>query len=106
MAKVHIYESSDGEYRVHPPLVELNGAATEQLVVKNNTNDDLVFFIGPKAVHATEAVGKAIEAGKKITLNAVSQGAGNSNAYTYQVIAPKSAKKAKGNSDPVIIVEN
>jgi hypothetical protein len=103
--KVHVTES-DGEYRVHPPLVELDGAAGDQMVIKNNTDDDLVIYVGAKVFHATDPVAKPIEAGKKVTLTAVTQGAGNSNAYSYQVIAPKSGKKAKGNSDPVIIVEN
>lgn len=103
--KVHIYES-DGEYRAHPPLVELDGGTSEQLVIKNNTGDDLVFYIGAKALHATDPVAKPIESGKKITVTAVSQGAGNSNAYPYHVLVPKSGKKVKGNSDPVLIVEN
>jgi hypothetical protein len=103
--KVHIYES-EGEYRVHPPLVELDGATGDDLIVKNNTNDDLVFYVGAKVFNATNPVAKPVEAGKKITLTAVTQGAGNSNAYTYQIIVPRSGKKAKGNSDPVIIIEN
>jgi len=103
--KVHIYES-DGEYRVHPPLVELDGSVPDTLVVKNNTTDDLVFYVGPKVFHATDPVARPLEAGKKVTLTAQSQGANNSNAFTYQVMVPKSGKKAKGNSDPVIIIEN
>ena len=103
--KVHIYES-DAEFKAHPPLVELDGSSGEQLVIKNNTGEDMVFYIGAKAFHASDPVAKPIEAGKKITLTALSQGANNSNAFAYQVIVPKSGKKVKGNSDPVLIIEN
>ena len=103
--KVHIYESGDA-YKAHPPFVELDGATNEQIVIKNNTADDMVFYVGAKAFHATDPVARPLEAGKKITLTAQSQGAGNSNAFPYHVIVPKSGKKVKGNSDPVLIIEN
>ena len=103
--KVHVFES-DGEYRVHPPLIELDGSTPDNLIVRNNTNDDLVVYFPAKSVHLTDAVAMPLDKGKKITVTAVTQTAGNSNAYSYQVIAPKSGKKAKGNSDPVLIVEN
>ncbi len=106
MAKrVHVYDA-DGEYRVHPPLQELDGGAGDVLMVKNNTQEDLVMFVGPKAFNADSVV-LLVPAGKQKQLTAISQGgAGTSNLYAYQVIAPKSGKKAKGNSDPVLIIEN
>ena len=102
--KVHIYESGD-EFKAHPPLVELDGATNEQLVVKNNTSVDLVFYVGAKAFDPNP-VARPIEAGKKISLLAQSQGGGNSNAFPYQVLVPKTGQKVKGNSDPVLIIEN
>jgi hypothetical protein len=104
LKKVHIIEN-EGEYRVHPPLVELNATNGDELQVKNNTSDDLVFYVGPKVFHATNPVAKAIQAGDKVKFTAVAQ-TGDGNAYTYQILAPKTGKKAKGNSDPVIIIEN
>jgi len=105
--KVHVYES-DGEYRVHPPLIELDGTGgtTDNLIVRNNTTEDLVVYFPAKSANLTDAVAMPLDKGKKITVAAVSQGLNNSNAYSYQVIAPKSGKKAKGNSDPILIIEN
>jgi hypothetical protein len=107
--KVHIFEA-DGEYRVQPPLLELDGSGGgDTITMKNNTGEDLVVYFPPKACVAATAgdpVAIPLDKGKKITATAASQGAGNSNLYAYQVIAPKSGKKAKGNSDPVLIIEN
>jgi hypothetical protein len=104
--KVHVFDA-DGEYRVHPPLIELDGGVPDTLIVRNNTSEDLVLYVGAKAFNANDPVAVPIPQGKKVNLIAVSQGGGGaSNAYAYQVIAPKSGKKAKGNSDPVLIIEN
>ena len=103
--RVHVFES-DGEYRVHPPLIELDGTVPDSLVVRNNTGEDLVVYFPAKSVNLTDPVALPLEKNKKITVTAASQTAGNSNAYSYQVIAPKTAKKAKGKSDPVLIIEN
>jgi hypothetical protein len=102
--KVHVYENDD-EYRVHPPVIELDGGVPDDLIVRNNTGDDLVVYFPAKSVNAAP-LAVSLEKNKKITVTALSQTAGNSNAFPYQVIAPKSGKKAKGNSDPVLIIEN
>jgi hypothetical protein len=103
--RVHVFDS-DGELRVHPPLIELDGGTPDSLIVRNNTGEDLVVYFPAKSFNAADPVAMPLDKGKKITVIAVSQTAGNSNAYSYQVIAPKSGKKAKGNSDPVLIIEN
>ncbi len=104
--RVQIYDI-DGEYRAHPPLHELDGGGTpDKFVVRNNTQEDIVVFVGPKAFHATDAVSMVVPSGKARDMTAVSQGAGSVNVYPYHVLALKSGKKAKGNSDPVLIIEN
>lgn len=116
---VHVFEN-DGEYRVHPPTLNLDVLAADSLTIKNNTGEDIVvcfpaktcITVPPVTVPPTPPSGGndpfalLVEKNKKITVNAFTQGAGNSNALPYQVIAPKSFKKAKGNSDPVLIIEN
>ena len=104
--KVNVFEN-DGEYRVHPPLIECDFSTGDRLIVRNNTSEDLVLYFPKDTFSAADPTARPLDKGKKIDLGVVvTQGAGNSNAYPYQVIAPKSGKKAKGNSDPVLIIEN
>jgi hypothetical protein len=105
--KVHIYESDD-EYRVHPPVLELgsNPSGLDEIIFKNHTKDDLVVVIPKNAVGAGDPTSFILDkSGGKKQIPTFAQG-GNANAFPYQVIAPKSGKKAKGNSDPVLIIEN
>lgn len=105
--KVYVYEN-DGELRVHPATVEADGSGTpDKLIFHNFTTEDLVFCFGPKALHANDPIAVSVEKGKKSQATSVnSQGGGNGGVFVYQVIAPKTGKKAKGNSDPLLIVEN
>jgi hypothetical protein len=105
---VTVYEASADEYKVYPPIQTLNFAdanGPEILVVKNKTNDDLVVYAdaGPFDV---QPVAVPLAKGGKVNLKCATQGAGDSNLFTYHVLVPKSGRKAKGNSDPVVIVEN
>lgn len=102
--KVHVYESSDNEYQVEPKLVELNVTNGDTMKVKNHSNDDL-FFYAVAGPFGTGPEGKPLKAKATITLTPVAQ-AQSGTMYAYQVINPKNGKKAKANSDPVMIVEN
>jgi hypothetical protein len=106
---VTIYEASAGEYKAYPPLVKLNfadGGGPEVMVLKNKTNDDLVVFVEAGAFDPVKAVAKPLVSKDKVSFTSVTQGAGESNLYTYHVLVAKTGQKAKGNSDPVVIVEN
>ncbi len=103
--RVNIFQI-DGEYRVHPPVIELDGGAGDRLSVRNTTGDDIVVFVAPKAFHATDSVSLVVPSGKEKNMASVSQGAGVVNVFSYQVLTLKEGKKAKGNSDPVLIIEN
>ena len=106
--KVTVYEASADEYKVYPPITTLNFAdasGPEILVVKNDTNDDLVVYAGAGPFDV-QAVSVPLPKGGKVNLKCVTQGAGESNLFTYHVLVPKTGRKAKGNSDPVVIVEN
>jgi hypothetical protein len=107
--KMIVYKTSDGEFRVQPPVVDLdfldpNGA--EVFVLRNHTDEDLVVYIGPNAFGASAVAEPLLQKGK-LTKTATSQGIlGTVNSYTLQIFGTVSGKKAKGNSDPVIIIEN
>ena len=103
--KVHVYESSDNEYRVEPPLIEVK-AVTDTMKVRNHSNDDMVFYVIGGAFLASNPVIVALPPKKLTTIGTPVTQATTGTLYTYQIINPKNGKKAKGNSDPVLIVEN
>jgi hypothetical protein len=106
--KVHVYEN-DGEFRVHPAQVELNGNSTggDDIEFVNHTEEDLVFFFRQDLFDADGFAEAVKKKGKKITAKkAKSQGSGNTTVSSYQVLMMPSGKKAKASSDPVIIIEN
>lgn len=103
--KVHVYESSDHEYRVEPPLIEVKQTA-DTMKIRNHSNDELVFYVINGAFHATNPLVVPLPPKKLTTIgNPILQAVADT-LYNYQIINPKSGKKAKGNSDPVLIVEN
>jgi hypothetical protein len=101
--KVHVYESSDNEYRVEPPLIEVR-QTTDTMKVRNHSNDDLLFYVTGGAFNAASPQVTPLPPKTLTTIGSPApQVAGT--LYTYQIINPKNGKKAKGNSDPVLIVE-
>jgi hypothetical protein len=103
--KVHVYESSDHEYRVEPKLVELKQGA-DTLKVKNHSNDELVFFVTSGAFNANNPQVTSLPPKVMTTVGVpISQGS-SGTLYVYQIMHPQSGKKAKANSDPVLIIEN
>lgn len=106
--KVNIY-AADGEYRVYPPVIELDGSGgnTDDIEFFNDTDEDAIFYFGP-GLFDNGSFSEPVEKGKKkkTSKKAKSQGPGNRKAATYQIVLMPSGKKARGQSDPVIIVEN
>ena len=105
--KVHVFEN-EGEYRVHPPAVTLDGSGgnTDDLDIVNHTGEEIIFYFGPGLFASTalfDTVAK--NGGNKKTNKAKSQGS-SGKAAAYKIFGVESGKKAKGNSDPVIIIEN
>ena len=100
---VHVYKDSDGEFRVHPPLVILQtGAGGDKLEVSNHTEEDLFWSAPVGAFDANHPHGNGVgKRQKKLSQN----GAAAAGSYPYVVYMLQSGKKAKGNSDPMIIVE-
>ena len=107
--KVHIYDA-DQDFRVHPPLAEADGDFTggnpDQVVFRNHTAEELVLY-AQAGVFAVGAIADPIPVGGKVTKTAKTSGAANTvRLIPYVIFGSKSGKKAKGNSDPVIIIEN
>jgi hypothetical protein len=103
--KVHVYESSDNEYRVEPPLIEVKQTA-DIMKVRNHSNDDLIFYVVTGAFSATNPQVVPLPPKTLTTIGTpILQGAPGTQ-YNYQIINPTNGKKAKGNSDPVLIVDN
>lgn len=105
---VHVFES-DGEFRVHPSVIELrgDGGSTDDIKFVNHTDEDLVFYFRPGLFDADGFAEPVKKKGNRVTSKkAKSQGAGNTTVSTYQVVMMPSGKKARGGSDPVIIIEN
>ena len=103
--KVMVLEK-DGEFYVDPPAVELEFKAgpgnADELKVINRTNEDLVWRVEDPAAFGAAVL--EIVPKKKISPAKTAQNV--SGVFEYQVLMIRSGKKAKGNSDPVIIIEN
>lgn len=102
--KVHVYESSDHEYNVDPPLIEVK-QGTDVMKIRNHSNDELVFYVTGGAFGATPQL-TPLPPRTLTTIGSPALQATSGTQYSFQILHPKSGKKAKANSDPVLIVDN
>lgn len=103
MEKVYVYKDSYGEYRVHPGVVVLSGNG--KLRVFNATALEITVKVPAGASKPNDPVEVDIPAEDHEDITMRSQGNGKTKAYGYKV-STSSGKKAHGNSDPVLIIEN
>jgi hypothetical protein len=103
MEKVYVYKDSYGEYRVQPGVVVLSG--NEKLRVFNTTALKITVKVPAGASKPNDPVEVDIAAEGHDDITARSQGNGKTRAYGYKV-STSTGKKAHGNSDPVLIIEN
>ena len=103
MEKVYVYKNSYGDYRVHPAVVILGGG--DKLRVVNASGVTLKVTVPAGASKPGEPVEVEIPAEKHEDIKSRSQGSGKTRAYSYKVTT-QSGKKAHGNSDPILIIEN
>ena len=110
--KAYVYADPEGVLRVYPPVVVLekdanNPPSNDTLTIVNLTNDEVVLAVPKGAL-------KEPQGGADVVAKLIGKGNGNNTAtlatkdngaYAYSVLEPKSGKKAKGNSDPVIIID-
>lgn len=106
---VFVYEDGD-DLKVYPAVISADGGSgssggqPNQLVFHNNTNEDLVFCFSAKAMSKAFIGVDKNQTSSGDAVNSV--GAGKSDLFPFQVVAYKKGKKAKANSDPILIVEN
>lgn len=110
--KIHIYEAGDF-FRIHPPVLEVDGGDPggggavnpDRVRFRNHTNEEVVVYTGPGLLSAGSAA-EPVAKGGQHTKPVRSQGNGNDTFFTYQVFGVVTGRRGKGNSDPVIIIEN
>ena len=104
MEKVYVYKNSYGEYRVHPAVVIVGGG--QKFRVFNATNVALKVTVPPGASKPSDPAEFNIPSADHDDIPCRSQGFSKTRGYSYTVAVTKSGKKARGNSDPILIIEN
>jgi hypothetical protein len=104
MEKVYVYKNSYGDYRVHPGVVVVTGG--EKLRIVNASGATLKVVVPAGASKPGDDVEIEIPAEDQGDIKSRSQGSGKTRAYSYKVATKSGQKKAHGNSDPVLIIEN
>jgi hypothetical protein len=109
--RVHVHERN-GEFFVEPAVLELNGppggggggGAADTVRLVNHTGEDLIWNV-PAGVFQANPVIQPV-ARRSLSPSFTAQSHPNPGYHEYQVLMVQSGKKAKGNSDPVIIIED
>ena len=104
MEKVYVYKNSSGDYRVHPGVVVLTGGNKLRIVNATGVTMKVVMPAGASKPHDPVEVEIPSEDQDDITTR--SQGSKKTKSYSYVVMTKSSRKKALGNSDPILIIEN
>jgi hypothetical protein len=107
--KVHIFEN-EGEFRVFPAVTRLDAGKNpsdpaDDIEFVNHTDHDAVYYLGPGLIE-TDAVAEVVKKNAPKKKKAKKEKEGDVRISSYQVILLPSGKKAKANSDPVIIIDN
>jgi ApbE superfamily uncharacterized protein (UPF0280 family) len=102
--KLRVIKRSDGEFGVYPPLqtAKADGAGFDTLRIINKTAEPLLWSVPAAAVAGNVAVNQVVAPNANHTI-ALDNGA--DAVFEYQVYMIDSQKKARGNSDPVLIIE-
>ena len=103
--KVHIYQIGS-DFHAFPPVVVLEGGDDKVRFI--NTTDENLLAAFPADVFDAAAKDVVIKKkGEKDSPKVKSQGSGNFKVTTYKITVTSAMnKRVKGNSDPVIIIEN
>ena len=94
----------DGEFFVDPPVVTLKfrpSGGADTLKLSNRTDEDLIWNLEDPSPFGAPI----LELVKKGRVSADRKAKKAPGTYSYQVLLVRSGRKAKGNSDPVIIIE-
>jgi hypothetical protein len=100
--KVQVFDRG-GEYFADPPVIDVAGSESVRII--NHTDEELLWRVSDPAPFGA-AVSEVIPKKSGSTARSPVNTPGLVGVFAYQLIGLSSGKKAKGNSDPVIIVEN
>lgn len=101
--KAYIYIDSEGEARVYPPVVVLGPG--DNWEIKNTTDEAYALFIETGVLGEAQADPETIEAIAIKKKRSVTLCGKKNGVFFYSAVGAISKKNAKGNSDPVIIIE-
>ena len=104
MEKVYVYKNSYGDYRVYPGVVVVEGGHNLRIV--NASGVTLTVVVPAGASKPSDPVEIEIPSEDRGDIKSRSQGDGKTRAYSYKVATKSGQKRAHGNSDPIMIVEN
>jgi hypothetical protein len=99
--RVHVVKIGD-DFFVQPGIV--SGDKNDTLRIINNTTEELLFRFTTSGVVDPNDQTKFVGANARETVSFVASP--TLGAHSYQIIMLGSGKKAKGNSDPVLIIDN
>lgn len=102
--KIRVIKRADGEFGVFPPVqtAGADGAGFDKIKLVNKSGEPLLWSLPSAAVSGNVAVNKVLDHNQDHT---VTLDNGADAVIEYQVYMINSQKKAKGNSDPVLIIE-
>jgi len=103
MEKVYVYKDSYGDYRVYPGVIVIRG--NDNLRVINATGVAVKVKVPAGASKPHDPVEENIPSQKHRSIKARKQGDDDSRAYPYKVTTG-TGKRARANSDPIMIIEN
>ena len=103
MEKVYVYKDSYGDYRVYPGVIVVRG--NESLRVINATGVAVKVRVPAGASKPHDPVEENIPSQKHGDIKARKHGDHDSRAYPYKVTTG-SGKRARANSDPIMIIED
>jgi hypothetical protein len=84
----------------------MNRTNGDALKIRNHSNDDMLVYFGIGSFNLATPEIKPLPAKTVITVNNPQNQGVSGTLYTYQIINPKTGRKAKANSDPILIIEN
>jgi hypothetical protein len=102
METVYLYKSGD-TIRVFPGVVVVRGG--QQFEVVNAIGVTMKVSLPEDARHQEEPASRSINSKKRTKIRTRKQGDDNTRAYEYTAVSTR-GRRARGNSDPVLIIEN
>ena len=98
---VHVYKNG-ASYFAYPPVTVLRGGV-DQIKVVNHTAEEVQWSVGHGPFDAARAHSEKVA--KDGGVSSSQKARRIRAAIPYKIVGVKSGKRAKGNSDPVVIID-